>query len=238
MSDNSSQPPRDPPGPAPNHRKAYVYFSDNMRLRERILAWDPKTERRGTIEALAKRIENTAKSQDWENTSPGLRDREEPRRKVYRYMKLSKRTLERALKGENVTVVSATIIVSELGSTFDELGVVPVQEEHEPLLPDPTSIGIVMELATQIAFDWLTHGKDVHPDPSLGEHGMPAHPEFHYRLSGQWEGWNDFLGVEANAPQAAMHQRLDAIEDSLFDLIGMVLNLSGTGRGGTDMDEQ
>ena len=239
MSTNPSRPPQDS-SPAPYQQNTFVYFSDTKRLRERILAWDPNTERRGTIDALAQRLQNTKLSQDWENMSQSERDREEPRRTDYRTVSLAKRTLERALKGINIAEVSATIIVSELGSTFDELAVVPVQAARQPQLPNPTQIGIVMELAKQIAFNWLTQGNEVHPDPRLGEHGMPAHPEFVYRLSGEWESWNEFLSVEANTPEATRHQRYDVLEDSVFDLVGMVLHLTRdpTNRRGTDKDNQ
>lgn len=154
------------------------------------------------------------------------RDEEGPRRKVYRRVRLSKRSLERALQGENIAAVSAEIIVSELGSTFDELAVVPVQPERQPQLPSLTQIGIVVELVRQTAFYWLTQGNDVHPDPSLGEHGMPAHPEFVYRLSGEWTNWNDYLGTEAKSREFARNQRYDVLEDSVFDLVGMILHLS------------
>ena len=239
MSTNSSHPPQNP-RPAPHQQTALVYFSDTKKLRERILAWDPKTERAGKIDALATRLQHTEESQDWEAMNQNKRDEEEPRRTVYRRVCLSKRTLERALQGGNIAAVSAEIIVSELGSTFDELAVVRVQPERQPQLPSPTQIGITLELAKQTAFNWLTQGNEMHPDPDLGEHGMPAHPEFVYRLSGEWTNWNDFLSTEAKSPEFSRHQRYDVLEDSVFDLLGMILHVTRdpTDGRGTDKDNQ
>jgi len=200
--------------PLPN-----VYFSDAEKLRKLITEWDPISKEKGTIDSFAKRLQNKQNSQDWKALSPIDCAMEKLRRKQYRLMSLSKRTLERALKGHNVAEVTADIIASELGVSPDDLGVTHVKSTPELGLPQVRHIGTVMEFTKQTVFDWLTQGEDV------GFQDLPAHPELVYRLSKEWQGWNVFLDIEENTPEADMHNRIDALEEEIFELIGMIMYL-------------
>jgi len=50
------------------------------------------------------------------------------------------------------------------------------------------------------------------------KNGFPAHPEFIYRLSGEWQGWNDFLGTPKGTPEYRENATLDAIESEAYVL--------------------
>ena len=58
---------------------------------------------------------------------------------------------------------------------------------------------------------WKREGTNMHP--SLD--GMPLHPEFVYRRTGEWKGWSDFLGCEPSDENAAQ----DAIENKAWALL-------------------
>ena len=45
---------------------------------------------------------------------------------------------------------------------------------------------------------WAKEGEDEYFDAWQGmPAGIPLHPEFVYRQTGQWKGWTDFLGSES-----------------------------------------
>mgnify|MGYP003335542737 CR=1 FL=1 len=53
-----------------------------------------------------------------------------------------------------------------------------------------------MKKVRSLVNEWLKEGEDEHPILlSRGIHGVPLHPEFVYRKTGAWKGWNDFLGI-------------------------------------------
>jgi hypothetical protein len=56
-----------------------------------------------------------------------------------------------------------------------------------------------------ILSSWLREGQD-----RISGTDMPKHPEFIYRLSGEWEGWSDFLGSDTD------HSARDKMENEAF----------------------
>jgi hypothetical protein len=60
-----------------------------------------------------------------------------------------------------------------------------------------------------IVSTWLKDGGKVVNDTDL-----PLHPEFIYRKSGEWKGWNDYLNADSKA-----NSRQDAFEELAYDFI-------------------
>ena len=48
----------------------------------------------------------------------------------------------------------------------------------------------------------------------LSTKGIPLHPKFIYRNTGEWKGWADFLGKKETVEEV----RLDSIENSAYEL--------------------
>lgn len=70
------------------------------------------------------------------------------------------------------------------------------------------------EQAEEILLDWLNHENDSHPnDPKL-----PLHSEFHYRKSGEWTSWNDFLATPENTDAFRSNEARDAVENQAWQL--------------------
>jgi len=114
---------------------------------------------------------------------------------------ISERTCRRAEASEKVSFETARAIASALEVDLEEL----IADDSEALEP--------------IVDAWFRDG-----DRSVPDHpGLPQHPEYVYRLSGDWQGWNGFLGVDPGAPEYAHHERIDAIEDRAFRLVSIVL---------------
>ena len=68
--------------------------------------------------------------------------------------------------------------------------------------PDESISGILQE--------WALYGED---SQRYGwASSEPVHPEYIYRLSGEWKGWSNFLGIEDNASNSAR----DALENLAF----------------------
>ena len=59
---------------------------------------------------------------------------------------------------------------------------------------------------------------------------MPKHPEYIYRLSDEWEGWNDFFGISEDSPEFMENLLQDVFEDRVFKLL-MVLKSSPKDEG-------
>ena len=63
---------------------------------------------------------------------------------------------------------------------------------------------------------WQDEGNSPHTDPDMRAQNLPLHPEYLYRLSGEWTGWNAFLGVMPDDDSYAENAYLDSIEDLAF----------------------
>lgn len=50
------------------------------------------------------------------------------------------------------------------------------------------------------------------------KNGIPAHPEFVFRLSGEWQGWSDFLGTPKGTPQYEANAKVDDVESEAYRL--------------------
>ena len=61
--------------------------------------------------------------------------------------------------------------------------------------------------------EWVQHGHDPHPRWADGR--MPKHPEFVYRLSGEWKGWDYFL-LGPDAEPNPKHRARDELEDEAW----------------------
>jgi len=72
------------------------------------------------------------------------------------------------------------------------------------------------KMVRDIIKKWKMHGDKLHKDPALKKEGIPRHPEYVYRLDGQWRGWNHFLGTEEADPRYAENEMMDGLEDIAF----------------------
>lgn len=68
----------------------------------------------------------------------------------------------------------------------------------------------------EILHRWLVEGEEDHTteDGQL----IPKCPEFVYRLSGEWKGWSDFLGVDFSSEAYKDNEYRDQLEDQAFAL--------------------
>ena len=65
-----------------------------------------------------------------------------------------------------------------------------------------------------IVKEWETKGNEPHPkNPQL-----PLHPEFFYRISNQWKGWNDFLDLPTSSPKYEHNLVRDEVESKAWIL--------------------
>ena len=115
---------------------------------------------------------------------------------------LSTRTIIRAEQSKNIAFETAGAIAAVLGLAIPDL------------IDDNTdqAIGNIIE-------SWFAKGTQAH---STHPH-LPLHPEFIYRLSGEWRGWNDFLGIDTDDQEFDTHRRIDEVEDRAFLLVSIVL---------------
>lgn len=60
---------------------------------------------------------------------------------------------------------------------------------------------------------WLNTGHEVSSVSNL-----PKHPEFIYRKSGEWKGWNSFLKQSKGSASYDKHNQLDLLEDQAWQL--------------------
>jgi len=60
---------------------------------------------------------------------------------------------------------------------------------------------------------WLNTGTEFNPDLNLFKH-----PEFVFRKSGEWQGWNSFLNVDEGADSYGEHEQQDLIDDLAWQL--------------------
>ena len=60
---------------------------------------------------------------------------------------------------------------------------------------------------------WVDQGKDTN------DNNMPRHPEYVYRLSGEWCGWVDVFNLTEDSPNYAEHKKIDRLEDMAFILL-------------------
>lgn len=86
-------------------------------------------------------------------------------------------------------------------------------------------LALVDSMVDSVLKEWREHGRAVSDGHGSLPKGMPRHPELAYRISGEWEGWNDFLGTSAQAdPHTfAYHEMQDRIERIAFDRLVSVL---------------
>ena len=63
-----------------------------------------------------------------------------------------------------------------------------------------------IEQAMAAGMSWLYAGTKT-------KKGLPVHPEYLYRRSGTWQGWNDFLGVDKKDTNWKKNIQRDKIEN-------------------------
>lgn len=70
------------------------------------------------------------------------------------------------------------------------------------------------DLATirRLVTTWIIEGEKT----TLFDAKMPLHPEFVYRLSGEWVGWNAFLGVQTGDPHYDENAERDRVETTAW----------------------
>ena len=66
------------------------------------------------------------------------------------------------------------------------------------------------EQVERVIQDWLEEGT------AIGRESMPIHPEFVYRMSGDWTGWNQFCGVKPDDVAFEENRLTDVVEDVAF----------------------
>ncbi|GIC77151.1 hypothetical protein FMO003_25510 [Moritella sp. F3] len=58
--------------------------------------------------------------------------------------------------------------------------------------------------------NWRSSGQEFNGD-------LPKHPEFIFRISGEWKGWNDLVGItDSNSDQYKENEIQDQIEDKAW----------------------
>tara|TARA_B100001540_G_C15262207_1_gene397551 strand:+ start:154 stop:396 length:243 start_codon:yes stop_codon:yes gene_type:complete len=72
---------------------------------------------------------------------------------------------------------------------------------------------MVEQQLTEILNIWLSDGNTMCRNINI-----PQHPEFIYRKSGDWKGWNDFLGVSPSSVEWNQNKEQDELEDSVWKL--------------------
>lgn len=66
------------------------------------------------------------------------------------------------------------------------------------------------QAVSEIVKKWQVFGRDINGD-------MPKHPEFIFRISGEWKGWNDLVGItDSNSDQYKENEIQDQIEDKAW----------------------
>ncbi len=124
-------------------------------------------------------------------------------------------TYRRAEQGRPVFVKTARIIAAAFGIPFEEL---ILSSNPDPRLNDVDRFLANVRLIIQT---WLKEGRDGKP----GE--VPAHPEFEYRLTGEWKGWNHFYGVSPDQPDWKENRFYEIFEDSAFRIVESMAELEG-----------
>ena len=60
---------------------------------------------------------------------------------------------------------------------------------------------------------WVSNGQNWNQNPESEMYKLPEHPEFVYRLSGEWTGWNKFLGLNQREKSYIENVQQDGLED-------------------------
>jgi len=73
--------------------------------------------------------------------------------------------------------------------------------------------------ARMTADEWRMSGEDLHKEPEMREKRLPRHPGFVYRNSGDWKGWNHFLGVtDTNSEEYRINEQTDKLEAAAYKI--------------------
>lgn len=54
--------------------------------------------------------------------------------------------------------------------------------------------------------------------------GLPQHPEYVYRLNGDWKGWIKFLNISPDDKEYETYQRIGEIENRAFRIVRIILD--------------
>jgi hypothetical protein len=73
-----------------------------------------------------------------------------------------------------------------------------------------------MKSIDEVISEWKAHGEDTFDADGII---MPAHPEYVFRLTGEWTGWNDVCGVQEGDEQYEYNLAVDAIENAAWERI-------------------
>ena len=85
-------------------------------------------------------------------------------------------------------------------------------------------INIEQHKTQKLAEEWIKHGESLHHDPEMREKRLPLYPGFVYRKSGDWTGWNAFLGVtDKNSPEFKVNQQTDSLEDAAWEIYQAIM---------------
>lgn len=109
-------------------------------------------------------------------------------------------------------VRTARIIAAAFGVPFEGL---ILSSSPDPRLND---VDRFFRLITQT---WPKEGRDGKPGES------PAHPEFVYRLTGEWKGLNDSFGVSPDQPEWKENRFHEIFEDCAFRIVESMAELEG-----------
>ena len=120
---------------------------------------------------------------------------------------VSESTYRRAEGGHAVFIKTARVIAAAFDILIEELIV------NSNLQPPLADVDRFLPEVRLIIRTWLNEGYDGMDTES------PAHPEFLFRLSGEWKGWNDFLGVTRDKPEWKEYQSKDVYEECAFGVV-------------------
>ncbi|MCY4488320.1 MAG: hypothetical protein OXF11_14570 [Deltaproteobacteria bacterium] len=126
---------------------------------------------------------------------------------------ITESTYRRAIRGRPLFIGNARNISEVFGLPFEEL---VVSRQIQPMLAD---VEAFLDAVREIIRTWLNEGYD----DVNGQ--LPLHPEFVYRLSGDWTGWNQFRRLPPDHPQWKENLSRDIIEQSAFQIVESMAEL-------------
>lgn len=126
---------------------------------------------------------------------------------------ITESTYRRGIRGRPLFINNARNIAEAFDLPFEEL---VVSSHVNPMLTDVESF---LDYVRQTIRTWLKEGYD----DVDGQ--VPAHPELVYRLSGDWRGWGDFLGLPPDHPQLKEYLVKDIVEQMAFQIVESMAEL-------------
>lgn len=142
---------------------------------------------------------------------------------------LSERTISSAFSGEPITRKKALVLVQRLnnGSNESTESLDRLLDENWMALASAVHQHFPKELFSVIRIlqDWRTKGHST--GGSTAAANMPLHPEYVYRISGDWTSWNDLFSVPVEETDSrAENDKADFLESIAWGALNQCLSNS------------